>query len=147
MAFSSFLTQQKTKNHFVASRRRWLESQGKKATKQESWQNEWHEIEYQGEMAKAPPCPERTLKMPMPQQSSPSPRDEESQWVAVEDTRRRRVAFGDCQGYTEIPEQQWGPESERHGFARNRWECLKKQVSPSCKLPSKQETRTANIFL
>ena len=44
-------------------------------------------------MAKAPPCPERTLKTPMPQQSSPSSRDEESQWVAVEDRIRRRVAF------------------------------------------------------
>ena len=77
----------------MSSRRRWLESQGKKATKQESWQNEWHDIKYQGVMAKAPPCPERTLKTPMPQQSSPSSRDEESQWVAVEDRRRRRVAF------------------------------------------------------
>ena len=44
-------------------------------------------------MAKAPPCPERTMKTPMPQHSSPSSRDEESQWVAVEDRRRRRVAF------------------------------------------------------
>ena len=89
--FHLFDTAEK-KDHFVASRRRWLESQGKKATKQESWQNEWHDIEYQGEMAKAPPCPERTMKRPMPQQSSPSSRDE-GQWVAVEDKRRRRVAF------------------------------------------------------
>ena len=44
-------------------------------------------------MAKAPPGPERTLKTPMPQQNSPSTRDDESQWVAVEDRRRRRVAF------------------------------------------------------
>ena len=29
----------------------------------------------------------------MPQQSWPSSRDEESQWVAVEGRRRRRVAF------------------------------------------------------
>ena len=29
---------------FVSSRRRWLESQGKKATKQGSWQNEWRDI-------------------------------------------------------------------------------------------------------
>ena len=49
-------------------------------------------MKYQGEMANAPPCPERTLKTPMPQQSSPSSRDEESQWVAVDDRRRRRVA-------------------------------------------------------
>ena len=40
-------------------RKRWLESQGMKATKQESWKHEWHYIKYQGEMAKAPPCPER----------------------------------------------------------------------------------------
>ena len=50
-------------------------------------------FKYQGVMVKAPPCPERTLKTPMPQQSSPSSRDEESQWVTVEDRRRRRVAF------------------------------------------------------
>ena len=37
--------------------------------------------------------PRGTLKTPLPQQSSPSSRDEESQWVAVEDRRRRRVAF------------------------------------------------------
>ena len=93
MIFSSFLTQQK-----------------KRAT---SWQAEndcWRVRErrqhrkkvgkmsgvifmYQGGMAKAPPCPERTLNTPMPQQSSLSSRDEESQWVAVEDRRKRRVTF------------------------------------------------------
>ena len=82
--FQLFDTAEK-KDHFVASRKRWLESQGKKATKQESWQNEWHDIKYHVVMAKAPPCPESTLKTPLPQQSSPSSRDEESQWVAVED--------------------------------------------------------------
>ena len=48
---------------------------------------------YRGVMAKAPPCPERTLKTPLPQQSSPSFRDEEGQWVAMEDRRSRRIAF------------------------------------------------------
>ena len=48
---------------------------------------------------KALPCPERSLKTPMPQQTSPSSRDEESQRVAVEDRRRRRVA---------IEERAWG---------------------------------------
>ena len=81
------------KDHFVASRTRWLESQGKKATKQESWQHEWHDIRYQGVMAKVLPYPERILKTLMPQQSSPSSREEESQWVAVEDRRTWRVAF------------------------------------------------------
>ena len=86
--FQLSVTKEK-EDHFVASRKRWLESQGKKASTQESLQNEWHDIEYQGVMAKAPPCSERTLKTPMP----PSSRDEESQWVAVEDRRKRRVAF------------------------------------------------------
>ena len=44
-------------------------------------------------MAKAPPCPERTLKTLMPQQSPLSSINEDRQWVAVEDMRRRRVAF------------------------------------------------------
>ena len=44
-------------------------------------------------MAEAPPCPERTLKTPLPQQGSSPSRDEESQWVSVEDRCRRRVAF------------------------------------------------------
>ena len=76
----------------MASRRRWKKRQGEKVALQESWQNEWHDFKYQGVAAKAPPCPERTLKPPLPQQSSPA-RDEESQSVAVEDRRRRRVAF------------------------------------------------------
>ena len=45
-------------------------------------------------MAKAHPCPERTLKTPLPQQSS-SAREEESQWSSMERCRRR-VAFGDA---------------------------------------------------
>ena len=77
----------------MASRKRWLESQGKKAAQQESWQTEWHDIKYQGVMAKALPCSERTFKTTLPQQGSPSSRDEESQCVAVEDRRRMRVAF------------------------------------------------------
>ena len=59
--FQLFDTAEKN-DHFVASGKRWLESQGKKATKQECWQNEWHDIKYHVVMAKAPPCPERTLE-------------------------------------------------------------------------------------
>ena len=44
-------------------------------------------------MAKAPPCPERTLKTPLPQQSSLSSREEEGHWVAMEDRRRRSITF------------------------------------------------------
>ena len=60
--------------------------------RQKSWHNEWRDIMYQGVMAKAPACQERTLKTPMPQQSPPSSREEEGQWTSVEDRRRRRVA-------------------------------------------------------
>ena len=90
--FQLFDTAEK-KDRFVANRRRWLECQGKKVAPQERWQNEWHAIKYRGVHGKSPPCPERTLKTPLPQQCSSSSRDEESQWVAVEDRRRRRAAF------------------------------------------------------
>ena len=104
----------------MASRRRWLEHQGERAALRESWQNEWHDIKYQGIMAKTSPCPKRTLKTPLPQQSSSSSRNEENQWVSAEDRQRRRVAFEetakrmlrypeDCEdlkvGVTELKEQ------------------------------------------
>ena len=57
---------------------------GKNGARQESGQNEWHDIEHQGAVAKAPPCPERTLKTPLPQQSSSSARgEEEGHWVLM----------------------------------------------------------------
>ena len=77
----------------MASRKRLLEGQGKNVAQQKSWHNEWRDIMYKGVMAKAPPCQERTLKTPMPQQSPLSSREEEGQWTSVEDRRRRRVAF------------------------------------------------------
>ena len=60
---------------------------------QERWPNEWHDIEYQGAVGKAPSCPERTLRTPLPQQSSSSTREEEGRWVLMEDRRRQSVAF------------------------------------------------------
>ena len=81
------------KDHSVASRRRWLEHQGERVALQKSGQNDWHDIKYHEIMAKAPPCPEGTLRTPLPQQSSSSFREGESQWVSVEDRRRRRVAL------------------------------------------------------
>ena len=60
---------------------------------QERWQNEWHDIEYQGAMVKAPPCRERTPRTLLPQQSSSSARDQEGRWVLMQDRRRRSVAF------------------------------------------------------
>ena len=43
-------------------------------------------------MTEAPPCPERTLKTPLSQQSSSSAR-EEGRWVLMEHRRRRGIAF------------------------------------------------------
>ena len=81
-------------NHFVASRRRWLESQGRDGARQETGQNEWYDLEFQGAKAKAPPCPTSTLQTPLPQQSSSSSaREEEHHWEVMEDKRRRRIAF------------------------------------------------------
>ena len=50
--FQLFFTEEK-KDHFVASKRRWLEHQEEKVAVQESWQNEWHDIKDQGIVAKA----------------------------------------------------------------------------------------------
>ena len=52
-------------NHFVASRRRWLESQGRDGARQENGRNEWYDLGYQ----------------------------EEDHWEVMEDRRRRRIAF------------------------------------------------------
>ena len=62
--FQLFDTSEKP-NHFVASRRRWLESQGGDDARQENGQNEWHDFEYQGGRAKAPPCPDSTSHTPL----------------------------------------------------------------------------------
>ena len=54
--FQLFDTAEK-KDHFVASRRRWLERQGEKAALQESGQNAWQDVKYEGRMAKNPSLP------------------------------------------------------------------------------------------
>ena len=88
--FEIFDTKEK-KDHFVASRRRWLEYKGERVALQESGKNYWQDVTDVG-MANAPPCPERSVKTPLPQQGS-SIREEDSQWNSVEDRRKRRVAF------------------------------------------------------
>ena len=80
-------------NHFVTSRRRWLESQGRDGARQENGQNEWYDLEYQGAKAKAPPCPYSTVQTPLRQQSTSSAREEEDHWDVMEDRRRRSIAF------------------------------------------------------
>ena len=86
-------------NHFVASRRRWLESQGRNGARQENGQNEWYDLEYQGARAKAP-CPDSTLQTPLPQQSSSSSGEEEDHWVLM---RAKDCLRGLGQGNAEIP--------------------------------------------
>ena len=61
--FEIFDTKEK-KDHFVARRRRWLEHQGERVALQESGQNDWQDVKCEGKMAKAPPCPERSMKTP-----------------------------------------------------------------------------------
>ena len=81
------------KGYLVANRRRWLEHRRReRAAMRERWQNEWHDIEYQGAVAKAPPCPERSPRTPLPQQTSSSA-GEGGHCVFMEDRRRRSAAF------------------------------------------------------
>ena len=55
--------------------------------------NEWCDLGYQGARAQAPPCPNRTLQTPLPQQNSSSAREEECHWELTKERRRRRSAF------------------------------------------------------
>ena len=80
---------------------------------------------------------------PLPQQSSPSARDEESRWVAVEDRRRRRVAFEETArsmlGYLEYSEDLKVIVTELQEQLG-----MLEEAGISIKLPSRQETRTAS---
>ena len=87
--FQLFDTAEKP-NHLVASRRRWLESQG---SNDANGRNERYDLGYQAAKAKAPPCTNSTLQTPLPQQSSSSAREEEDHWEVMEERRRRRIAF------------------------------------------------------
>ena len=82
-------------NHFVASKRRWLESHGRDGARQENGQNEWYDLEYQGAKAVAPPCASNTLQIALLKQTSSSARDEVYQMgrVGSQVKGRRRIAF------------------------------------------------------
>ena len=138
--FQLFDTSEKP-NHFVASRRRWLESQGRDGARQESGQNEWHGIEYRGAEAKAPPCSERTLQTPLPQQSSSSAREEEGRWVLMEDRRRRGTAFE--QLAKEMLRYLDNSEKVKVGSlnCKNDWMYLYKSVFPFSKWPSRRDVK------
>ena len=57
--FSRFSAQREKIDHLVASRNRWLEYQEKRVAQQERWLSDLQDVNYEGTMAKAPPCPER----------------------------------------------------------------------------------------
>ena len=83
-------------DRLVASRNRWLEHQGKRVALQERLQRD---VNYEGTVAKAPPCPERRMRTPLPQQSSSSTRDEDSTWSGHE-----RTAFARMEQYVKNSE-------------------------------------------
>ena len=78
-------------DHLVANRNRSLEYQGKRVTQQEVSQRDLKDMNYEGTIVKALPCPERRMRTPLPQQSSSSTREEESQWSAQERTAIARM--------------------------------------------------------
>ena len=61
-----FSTKEET-DLLVASRSRRLENVGKRVALQERWLREWQDVNYEGTVAKAPPCPERRMRTPLPQ--------------------------------------------------------------------------------
>ena len=93
--FGIFSTQEKT-DHLVESGKGWLEHEGKRVALQERWQSERQDANYEGTVAKASPCSDRRIRTPLPQQSSSSTREEESQWSSVEVKRKWCVAFEDA---------------------------------------------------
>ena len=78
--FEIFSTKEKS-DHLMASRNRWLEHEGKRVAQQDRWPSDLPDVNYEGTMAKAPPCPERRMRTPLPQQSSSSTREEKASGV------------------------------------------------------------------
>ena len=92
--FQLFDTSEKP-NHFVARRRRWLESQGRDDVRQENGRNEWYDLGYQGAKAKAPPCVQTALYrlLCLSKVRRSVREEEEDHWEEMEERRRRRIAF------------------------------------------------------
>ena len=51
-------------DHSVASRHRRLENQGKRAAQQQRSHSDLKDVNYEGTLVKAPPCPERKMRTP-----------------------------------------------------------------------------------
>ena len=76
--FEIFDTNEKMTIWWQAGRVGWSTKEREGAL-QERWQHDWQDMKYEGIVVKAPPCPERRVRTPMPQQSPSSTREEESQ--------------------------------------------------------------------
>ena len=113
VGFLRFSAQKRETDRLVPSRNRWLEHQGKRVALQERLQRD---VNYEGTVAKAPPCPERRMRTPVPQQSSSSTREEESPWSGHERTALARmeqyVKNSECiqLDIDEVEEWSFGPE-------------------------------------
>ena len=88
--FEIFSTREKS-DRLVASRKCWLEYQGKRVAQQERSHSDLRDVNYEGTLVKAPPCPERRMRTLLPQQSSSSTMEEESPWSARERTAMARM--------------------------------------------------------
>ena len=103
----------------VANRRKMVGESGENGAQQESGQNEWHYMEYQGAMAKTPPCSERTLKNVVAAEKFAF-----IQWgrrPLGRDGRQAKAEYRfreDGQENAEIPRRQWWCQSGHHWIAR-----------------------------
>ena len=68
--FSRSSVRKRKSDHLVASRNRWLEYHGQRVAQQERSQSDLEDMNYEGTLVKAPPCPKRKMRTPLPQQSS-----------------------------------------------------------------------------
>ena len=152
----------KTIDQLVASRNHWYEFPGKRVAQQERWPSVLQGVNSEGTMAKAPPCPERRMRTPLPKQSSSSTREEECQWISqesaaiashenawkesrgtdVEDKRKRCVAFEDAA--TRMLKY---PEDLKVGLSDLKEPLETLQVFLSCRLPNWQGLREAKSSL
>ena len=88
--FEIFSTKRKLTTEWQAETAGW--STKERVAQQERWLSDLQDVDHEGTMAKAFPCPERRMWTPLPQQSSSSAREEESQWISAEDKRKWCVA-------------------------------------------------------
>ena len=81
-----------------------------RVTSQERWQHDREDLQYGEIMAKAPPCPERSMRTPLPQQSeghaSPLRIAAKRMLRYLEDSEDLKVSAGELKGQLEAPEEE-----------------------------------------